>query len=503
MSATQIDSIVIVGGGTAGWMAAAALANFSRRRPRSITLIESSDVGTVGVGEATLPTLRNFNGSLGLDEIDFLKKTQATFKLGIEFVNWHRRGEKFFHPFAPYGVRFNSASFHHAWLRSRLAGDPTPLGDYSLPAAMSALGRFAQPVRQPLHAFANFAYAYHFDAGLYARYLRDYAVALGVNHVDRRIIDVALKSDDGAIDAVVLESGERIAAQLFVDCSGFRGLLIEGALKTGYEEWSQWLPCDRAVAMPSENAGEPLPYTRATALEAGWQWRIPLQHRQGNGYVYCSRFLSDDAAVATLRARLEGAPLAEPNPLRFTTGRRRLFWNRNCVSLGLASGFIEPLESTSIALIQSGIAKLLTFFPDRGFSRVDTDEANRLMQEEYERIRDFIILHYKGTARDDAPLWRECRDMPIPDTLSRKIDLFRSRGHVVSYAEESFEEASWVTMFAGFDLLPDRYDSRVDVLDHALLAEQLLELRIAIRRGAELATVHREFIARHCAALSH
>ena len=498
----KIQHVVIVGGGTAGWMTAAALAQFFRSSPdRRITLIESAEIGTVGVGEATLPTIRAFNASLGIDEVDFIRQTQATFKLGIEFLDWHRQGERFFHPFAPYGMKVQGASFHHAWLRMRAAGDRSSIGEYSLPTAMAAGQRFAQPAVQPVVPFANFAYAYHFDATLYARYLREYALAVpGVRRVDARVVDVHLRPDDGFVESLLLEGGERVSGDLFIDASGFRGLLIEQALATGYDDWTRWLPCDRAVAMPCALSASPAPFTRATAREAGWQWRIPLQHREGNGYVYCSQFISDDAAVEALRGALPGAALAEPNLLRFTTGRRRKFWNRNCVAVGLASGFIEPLESTSIALIQSAIAKLLTFFPERGFSTVDIDEANRVMCEEYERIRDFIILHYKATARDDAALWRECRAMPIPETLERKMNLFRSRGHVVAYAEESFEEASWVTMYTGFDILPEQHDVRVDRLKIEVLARDLAKIRDAIRTAAEAAPSHADFIALHCAA---
>lgn len=496
----DLEQIVIVGGGTAGWMAAAALAHALRRKQTKITVIESSEIGTIGVGESTLPTIRGFNSVLGIDEVDFIRNTQATFKLGIQFVDWRARGHTFFHTFAPHGARLNGADFHHCWAKLRALGDETPIDEYSLPSMMARSLRFAQPAQKPPAPFANYAYAFQFDAGLYARYLRAYSLQRGVVHMDAKITDVQLRPADGFIDAVMLTDGRRISGDLFVDCSGFRGLLIEGALKSGYEEWTQWLPCDRAVAIPCARAGDFTPYTRVTALNAGWQWRIPLQHRTGNGYVYCSRFIGDDEAVATLRARLDGEALAEPNPLRFTTGIRKRFWNKNCVALGLAGGFIEPLESTSIALIQSGISKLLTFFPDRRFAPSDIDEANRVMREQYERIRDFIILHYKATRRDDSELWKMCRDMPIPETLARKIDLFRSRGHLVEYAEESFEDASWVTMYAGFGIFPERYDSRVDEIDERVLRENLSQLKELIRSAALAPPLHADFVARHCAA---
>lgn len=497
----RLEHVVIVGGGTAGWMTAASLAHFLRGpRAARITVIESSQIGTVGVGEATLPTIRAFNATLGIDEIDFIRHTQATFKLGIEFVDWSRPGRTFFHPFAPYGATIEAAAFHHCWLRARQLGDAAELGEYCLPVAMARLGRFAQPAVKPAAPYGSFSYAYHFDAALYASYLRDYALARGVSRLDRKIVDVAQRADDGCIDAVVLEGGERISADFFVDCSGFKGLLIEGALATGYEDWTHWLPCDRAVAMPCESREDPAPFTQATALDAGWKWRIPLQHRTGNGYVYCSRYLSDDEAVAQLRNRLEGAALADPNFLRFTTGQRQRFWNKNCVALGLAGGFIEPLESTSVALIQSGIAKLLTFFPTHGLNAVDIYEANRLMREEFERIRDFIILHYKATQRDDTAFWRRCRDMEIPQTLARKIALFRSRGHIVKYAGESFEDSSWLTLYAGFGILPDRYDPRADDIDASLLKRALGQMRNTIQSVAQAAPTHAAFIARHCRA---
>ncbi|MDQ2077163.1 tryptophan halogenase family protein [Marinimicrobium sp. ABcell2] len=496
-----IENIVIVGGGTAGWMTAAALANFLRERPVSITLIESSQIGTVGVGEATLPGIRDFNNSLGIDELDFVKKTQATFKLGIEFVDWCKLNTRFFHPFADYGLPLGGADFHHLWHKLQTLEQPHSIEEYSLPAIMAQLGRFAQPNPNPPTPLARYNYAFHFDAGLYAQYLSNWATERGVLKQDGVIEQVSLEPDTGFIQSVTLDNGESFTADLFVDCSGFRGLLIEEALQTGYETWTHWLPCDRALAVPSESGAEPpAPFTRSTAREAGWQWRIPLQHRTGNGYVYCSDLISEDEACQTLLSHLPGKALNDPKPLRFTTGMRKKFWHKNCVAIGLASGFLEPLESTSISLIQTAISRLLYFFPDQSFNPACIEEANRQSRNEYERIRDFIILHYKGTQRDDTPLWRLTRDMSVPDTLAHKVALFKDRGYLVSYEGESFEEASWVTMYHGFGILPQHYDPRADWIDEAQLKQQLAQMRTAIRAAAEQAPTHQEFIRRHCSA---
>src|SRR5262245_57604605 len=435
MNDHRIRKLVIVGGGTAGWMAAASFAHYFGPR-LEITLIESSAIGTVGVGEATIPAIRDFLASLGIDEFELMRATLATCKLGIEFRDWSRIGERFMHPFGVYGMPARDLPFHQFWLRLRALGDATPYGEYCLAIAIAKQNRFTRPHPNPTSGLSGFDWALHFDAGLFARYLREYALKRGVTRIDRRIVDVNLRGEDGFIESVTLDGGERVAGELFVDCSGFRGLLIEGALKTGYHDWTHWLPCDRAVAIPCEPRGPSarapsgtdaaplLPYTQATALAAGWQWRIPLQHRLGNGYVYCSHHLSDDEAAATLLRGLEGPPLAEPNYLRFTTGHRKQFWNRNCVALGLAGGFLEPLESTSISLIETGIEKLRRLFPDRGFDPALAEEFNRSSTLEYERLRDFLVFHYHATARDDAPLWRECRAMAIPDTLAYKMKLF-------------------------------------------------------------------------------
>ena len=463
MDAKPYRKFVIVGGGTSGWIAAATLIQALKGKLARVELVESDEIGTVGVGEATIPPIQFLNSLLGIDELDFVRKTQATFKLGIQFRDWGKVGAEYFHPFGPYGQAIDGVGFHHYWLRLRAQGEGGDLDSYALAAVAAKAGKFAVPPKDLPPGVPGLGYAYHFDAGLYARYLRAYAEQRGVRRTEGKIATVEQNPEDGFVTGLVLADGRRVEGDFFVDCSGFRGLLIEQALNAGFEDWSRWLPCDRALAVPCENVHPLTPYTRSTARAAGWQWRIPLQHRTGNGYVYCSSHVSDDEAAATLLANLDGKALADPRPLRFTAGRRRKSWSKNVVALGLAGGFMEPLESTSIHLVQTGAMRLLSLLPLGGHDPAAEAEYNRLTQIEYEQIRDFIILHYKATARDDAPLWRYCRDMAIPDSLAHKIELFQSRAKIARYDEQLFAEPSWLAVFLGQGISPRDYDRLADV----------------------------------------
>ena len=493
-----MKSVLIVGGGTAGWMAGAALARALEGTGVRIRLVESEEIGIVGVGEATLPHLRFFNAWLGVDEQDFMRRTNATYKLGIQLRNFARLGDSYVHPFGAYGRPMDGLSFHQYWARLHQLGDDTDFGAYSLPVTAAGLGRFAPPADDN-SVLSTFGYAYQFDATLYAPYLRTFGEARGVERTEGKVVEVRQDGEDGAIAAVVLESGEVIEADLFIDCSGFRGLLIEQTLKTGYDEWGHWLPCDRAVAVPCETREPSAPYTRATAREAGWQWRIPLQHRVGNGHVSSTRFISVDEAQATLMANLEGPALAEPRRLRFVTGQRRKAWNKNVVALGLASGFLEPLESTSLYLTQIAITYLIDLWPAPDINPLDVAEYNRMVDVEYERVRDFLILHYHATERDDAPMWTHCRTMSVPDSLAYKLELFRERGLVVKYRQGLFQEPSWLAVLIGQRVTPRRADPLVDNRAPAEIDQRLTELRGAIRRAAESMPDHDAYVAQHCA----
>jgi len=492
------SSIVIVGGGTAGWMAAAALARFAGRS-RRIRLIESDEIGTIGVGEATIPPIRNFNESLGIDEDEFVRETRGSFKLGIEFVDWLHPGHRYIHAFGNIGRPLGLIGFHHYWLRHRAEGGREPLWRFSAAAEAAAQNRFGRPSAEAMALPGGLNYAFHFDASLYAAFLRRHAEAGGVERIEGKVVDVALRGEDGFIESVTLEGGKAVAGDLFIDCSGFRGLLIEQALETGYDDWRRWLPCDRAIAVPCASVAPLTPYTRSTARAAGWQWRIPLQDRIGNGHVYCSEHVGDDEAAAVLLANLDGAALADPRRLRFTTGKRRLNWNRNCVALGLASGFLEPLESTSIHLIQLGIAKLLQFLPRAAIDPADRDAFNAQMDFDYARIRDFIILHYKANAREGV-FWRRCAAMEVPDTLAEKIDLFRANGRIVRVNEELFTEAGWLQVMTGQGIAPAGYHPLADQVSRGQLDEFLSLTATHVARQVAALPSHEDFIAAHCAA---
>ena len=469
--------VLIVGGGTAGWMTAAALSRLLPGAPVSIRLVESQQIGTVGVGEATVPHIRFFNARLGLDEADFMARTGATFKLGIEFRNWSRQGDSYIHPFGAFGRDLHGVPFHQHWVRAHHQGENHSFQDYSLPIIAAREGKFTHPSDDPSQPLSTYSYAYQFDAGLYAAYLREFAEARGVERTEGKIIDVKLKGENGFVESVTLENGEQIEADLFIDCSGFRGLLIGRAPGTAYEPWTHWLPCDRAFAVPCATAGPLYPFTRATAHEAGWFWRIPLQHRVGNGHVYSSAFCSDAKARDDLLSQLESAPAADPIQLKFTTGKRRLQWSGNVVAIGLSSGFLEPLESTSIHLIQLAIGYLVDLFPGPEFNPAHEMEFNRIMALEYERIRDFLILHYHATERDDTPFWNYCRTMQIPDSLAYKMELFRQRGVVAPYREGMFLDASWLAVYIGQNVIPHNHDPAADRLDPDEMAGQLAGLR--------------------------
>jgi tryptophan halogenase len=498
----RLGSIVIVGGGTAGWMAAAGLAHALKGLGCTISLVESDDIGTVGVGEATVPHLRAFNDSLQIDEAEFVRAVRGTFKLGIQFVDWGRIGDSYVHGFGTIGHDYRALPFHQYWLKLHLQGKAHDIGEYSINTAAAPLGKFMSgatdlPANSPL---ARVAYAYHFDAGLYAAFLRRYAEARGVRRTEGEVVDVHLRGDDGFIEAITLKDGTRIAGDLFIDCSGFRGLLIEQALHTGYEEWTRWLPCDRAVAVPCEKTGPATPYTRSTARAAGWQWRIPLQHRTGNGYVFSSAHASDDDAAATLLTNLDGRALADPRVLRFTTGRRRKMWSRNCVALGLASGFLEPLESTSIYLIQSGIARLIQMLPGRQMNPVLRDRYNAEAAFEMERIRDFLILHYHATERRDSAFWKYCGTMSIPESLEHVIGLFRDSGRFYRNSDEMFALTSWVQVMLGQRIVPRAYHPLVDLVADSDLSRLEESVRGVIAGCVAAMPAHEQFIERCCRA---
>ncbi len=493
-----IENIVIVGGGTAGWMTAAGLSSMLGETGLNITLIESEAIGIVGVGEATLPHIKFFNESIGIDEAEFMAATAATFKLGIEFVNWGRIGDSYIHPFGEFGLANAGVGFHHYW-RSMMDDEATgALDEYSLPIIASRMAKFKPPSEDIRSVHSTYRYAYQFDATKYAPFLRKHGEARGVKRIEGKLTQVHLDPENGDITSVELENGAVIKGDLFIDCTGFRGILTQGALETGYDEWTNYLPCDRAVAAPCASHGPLLPYTRATADTSGWRWRIPLQHRTGNGHVYSSQFISDDEAQKSLVDNLDGDLLSEPRFLRFTTGKRKKLWNRNCISIGLSGGFLEPLESTSIYLIQEGITKLLEYFPNKNTLAIDRDEYNLLMDLEFERVRDFLILHYHATQRDDSDFWNYMRTMKIPDSLSEKMELFKARGRVASYDRGLFLQPSWIAVYLGQRIIPDKWDDRVALLPEKDVKHHLAGLKQLMSQSANEMPSHADYIAQYC-----
>jgi tryptophan 7-halogenase len=491
----QIKRIAIVGGGTAGWMAASILARALPGSGCVITVIESPQIGTVGVGEATIPPIVDLLRFLSINEADFVRYTRATYKLGIRFTDWSDIGHRYWHPFGTFGAPINLRPFQHAWQKARAEGLEPRFNDFSLCAALGDAGQFQFPDPAAPAPVSGLRYAFHFDAGLAAQYFRAYSEKLGVAFLPRTVSDVTQRAD-GFLDELIFDDGSRLAADLYVDCSGFKGVLIEGALKTGYLDWSDLLPCDRAVAVPTEMAIARAPYTEASARKAGWRWRIPLQHRAGNGYVYSSSHIGDTEALDDLLQQVGEKPLADPRFLRFQTGRRKLFWNKNCVALGLASGFLEPLESTSIHLVMSGMYKLLEHFPTLSFAQSNIDSYNSETIGEIERIRDFIVLHYCLTGRTDSPLWSYCRSMALPDSLAQRIELYRQTGRIRTRPGELFTDLSWFYIFDGMGVRPETHDPLMDVVTLPQLRDILSSLAQATAEGARGARSHDSLFAK-------
>ncbi len=494
--------VVVLGGGTAGWMAATGVAVMLGDQVQ-VTLVESDDIGIVGVGEATLPHLRSFVESLGIDEADFMRATHATYKLGIDFRDFGKIGDSYIHPFGSFGDELAGVSFHHYWLAAQQHGQAGSIGDYSLGVSAALAKRFRPPADDQSLA-STYGYAYQFDATLFGPYMRSFGLGKGVKRIEGKVIEVLKDGESGNVTTLVLDDGRRIDGDLFIDCSGFRSLILGEAVGAEWEDWSRWLPVDRAMALPCVSTDEGIePYTRATAMPAGWRWRIPLQHRIGNGYVYSSSFISDDAAADALLSAVEGKPLADPRPLRFRSGRRKNSFVKNVIGVGLASGFLEPLESTSIYLAQMAITYLIELFPKNGqIEDADRAEFNRLVDMEYDRIRDFLILHYHATTRDDSPFWDHVRTMQVPDSLASKMELWKRTGRVAKYSEGLFYDASWIAVYLGQNIQPEATDPRIGIPDPNGLARALSSLKDAI--AAEVAAMpdHRAYLHSHSGRLA-
>lgn len=488
---SPVKKVVIAGGGTAGWIAAAALSQ-QFTDLLEISLIESEDIGTVGVGEASIPPMKTFHNFLNINEQEFMRATEATFKLGIGFENWARVGDNYIHSFGVTGQATWVCEFHHFWMRGKEIGVAGEFGDYCAELQAAKANKFA--VSQQL----NLNYAYHLDAGLYAKFLRKFSEARGVKRIEGKIKSVQQHPESGFITSLTMESGQVVAGDLFIDCTGFRGLLIEQTLRTGYEDWSHWLPCNSAIAIQTESVHAPIPYTRSIADEAGWRWRIPLQHRVGNGLVYCDKYLPDAKATEILLQQIEGKTITQPRVIKFTTGRRRLMWNKNCVAMGLASGFVEPLESTSIHLIMMGITRLIQLFPFAGVSQTFIDQYNSLAKSELEKIRDFIVLHYNATEREDTEFWKYCKYMPIPDSLAHRMQMFKEMGHTLQAEAELFRIDSWVQVMLGQRLMPKNYHQFVRMMKDSDLTQFLNNIRSTVSKTVTGLPSHQEFLNYYC-----
>ena len=499
MKHKPISKIVIVGGGTAGWMTAAALSRVMGGIPGfSIQLVESEAIGTVGVGEATIPQIAGFNRLLGIDEMEFVRETHATYKLGIEFVDWVREGHSYIHPFGSFGIDMLGVEFRHFWLRGHEFGADDPIESYSIAAMAAKAGRFDWPrPDRPRSPISKLAYAFQFDAGRYATFLRRFAEGAGVVRIEGQVVDIAQDAESGFLTSLTLANGKKIEGELFIDCSGFRSLLLGQTLGVPFIDWSNWLACDSAVAVPCALGGRNEPLTRSTARPAGWQWRIPLQHRIGNGHVFASNYMDRDQATSILLENLDGEVLAEPRHLTFKAGRRALAWEKNVVALGLSAGFLEPLESTSIHLVQSGIARLLTLFPDSDFSELEMARFNAETEKEYRDIRDFLVLHYKATERDDTEFWRYCRNLQAPDGLAEKIAMFRSSGRIFRDENELFTEESWLAVMLGQGIFPERYHPTARLLDEPETLARLQHIREAIAGTVTQMPTQAQFLSRH------
>ncbi len=498
-SDTSIRKVVIVGGGTAGWMTAAGLAKVIGTRHHDITLIESDEIGTVGVGEATIPAIKTFNELLGIDEDEFVRETNATFKLGIEFVDWRTQGTRYFHPFGIFGADLNGIAFQDYWLRFTAMGGQSDFGRFNMETEAARLRRFGRTNPRE-NNLPQINYAFQFDASLYAAYLRRFSEKLGAQRIEGRVVEVRQDGASGHITSVVLSDGRVVEGDLFVDCSGFRALLIGETLGTGFEDWSHWLPVNRALAVPCERVEEPVPFTRCTAREAGWQWRIPLQHRTGNGYVFCNAFIDEDKATETLLSNLDGQPQAAPRLLKFTTGHRRQYWVKNCIAVGLSSGFLEPLESTSIHLSQACIMRLIAYFPRTGIDPMVVDTFNQQMDALYSNIKDFIIAHYAVSDRDDTPFWAYCKNMELPDSLRERLDMFAAHGSVPVNPGELFRDLSWFAVLHGQGLTPKSYHPAADNPTDEEVRLHLAHVRAAIQTRLEALPSHDAFIETHCSA---